>query len=102
MKLNVDYRICEREDIQYNIIELKGGKYAGVMYNYREVVPRVLNEGQINETFKLSFSWDLIEGDECLKNDRAFDRHIGQVLESVLHDSFEKNDYKIGGNDGKS
>lgn len=100
MKINIDYKICERNDVDYNIIQLLKAPYQGILYNYREVSPKIINEGQANEALKLSFTWDLIEGDKELTETPTFERYIGRILEGILHDSFENDDYKIGENNG--
>jgi|TARA_B100001094_G_scaffold332801_1_gene406584 hypothetical protein len=100
MKEEFDYRLInsDRHAARFSI-KLTSGLYSGVVYAYGNVN---LTEEEVNGEMvgRLSFLYEVEEGNEEytkeeLDSNSDFQRHVGQVLESII----TENEFKIGQND---
>ena len=97
----MDYKLIEREGDAFYTVELTGGEYVGVKFQYGKVSVQVIEENG-EEVGQLSFTWKLIEGDESLENNAEFQDYVGRVLQEIIEEAFKSGEYKIGNGDGES
>jgi hypothetical protein len=77
-------------DQKHWYIRLEGGFYHGVVYKYESIN---LND----ETESIDFDYEIIDWlDEDPHGETRFNRMAGDILQLVLKDAFEAEDYIIG------
>lgn len=104
-----DYAFAERSDQEQWVIHLKRGQYEDTYYCYDrvQIVPPEGGwpEDDSDHIGTLRFTYGIIESPldmEVLREDEDFNNYIGAVLQHIIEDSFDKGDYKIGGDNGES
>jgi len=80
---NVDYDLSDSEDKTKTFITIKTGKFAGVVYHYKQA--RLTDEGEFG---KMTFSYTLlaspkIDADDLIQ-DQEFHTFIGDILTEIL------------------
>jgi len=95
-----DYKFVERADDDFYTVELTTGDWTGTKYQYGKVSAKIeeINDDE-DGIARLNFMWTLIEGDEDLAENPAFQDYIGKVLQNILEDAFDSGNYKIGNDD---
>ena len=100
MKEEFDYKLVDSDlHTDHFSIKLTSGIYNSAVYAYGDVK---LTEEEVDgeQVGRLSFLYEVEEGNEEytkeeLDSNSDFQRHVGQVLESII----TENEFKIGQND---
>jgi len=92
------FKFVERPSDEFYTLQLLD-QYKDTKYQYGNVGMSVKEDEEGNPYGHLSFTWELIEGDESLKGNEDFEEYIGDVLKFIIQDAFESGEYKIGDND---
>jgi len=95
----MSYELIEDKDNSFYSVKITDGPYSGVVYEYGRVSLKHIEE---TDEAQLSYSYEVIEGDNTLEGDVDFENYIGDILSEILVEAFDTGNYKIGGNDGKS
>lgn len=90
------YKFIERKNDDFYTLELITEPYLGTKYQYGNVRMRVETDENGEEYGKLSFTWQLIEGDEALTESADFQNYIGDILNFIIQDAFDTGEYNIG------
>ena len=77
-------------DTDHWYIRLEGGKYHDVIYRYMDV--------KLNDTTKsINFDYEIVEFPmETPHGDPQFNEAAGNILQSILADTMEKQDFVLG------
>lgn len=90
------FKFVERASDEYYTLQLLK-EFKDTKYQYGNVNMSIEIDPDTGQDYgKLSFSWELIEGDESLKNSEEFENYIGDVLKFIIQDAFDSGEYKIG------
>lgn len=82
-----DYKFTVPEDSGIAInVELLSGDYTGTVYRYGKVS---FEEKEETGEGYLVFEYDLVDGDENLKEDINFKNHIGNILTTIISKNME-------------
>lgn len=90
------YKFIERKNDDFYTLELITEPYLGTKFQYGNVRLKVETNENGEEFGKLSFTWQLIEGDEELTTDAEFQNYIGDILNFIIQDAFDSGEYNIG------
>ena len=82
------------------VVKLKVAPYDGIVIAYGKVLLTVAED---KETAKLSFKYEVIQGDKAaLNSDSTFSRLVGDVLSHLIQDAFDSGNYQLGTPDNTS
>ena len=80
-------------DTEHWYVRLEGGEYHDVIYRYMDV--------KLNDTTKsINFDYEIVEFPmETPHGDPQFNEAAGNILQSILADTMEKQDFVLGAKD---
>lgn len=90
-RINIDYEIASDKQLNPNVatIRLLKGKYAGVLYNYREV--NVGEKENEDGTMNLNFDFEIVDSNglknSSFLNNKKFQKIIGDILTTLVIES---------------
>lgn len=91
-----DYEFVDGPDTSSYYVRLLGGAYDNTVVHYGKVTAKV-NEDE--ETATLSFDYEMVEGEDTLKENIEFNQRVGAILEYIIQSAFDSNEYRIGNDD---
>ena len=95
------FKLVERADDTFYTVQILEDPYKDVKYQYGNVRIKV-DEEDYEETARLMFTWQLVEGDDALIEDGEFQEYIGRILQFIIEDNLNSGNYRIGDNDDDS
>lgn len=90
------YKICDSTENGICPIEITNGKFKGIKYAYGRVAVE-----ELKDTAKLSFEYDIFEGDITESTTEEFKKLTGDILLDILNEQLKNNEViYTGGTDG--
>jgi len=91
------YSFVERSDTDNWVVQIKGGPYEGVCYEYGKISAKTDEDA---DTATLAFKFNIIEyGEVCEEGIETlvhFNNAIGDILQDVINSAFDDKNYTIG------